>query len=202
MTRLPHARRALLVTVSTATVAALALSGCTSSSKPSSPSTTPSSGVVSSGSAKTIDDVKKVLIQPSDIPTDTFTLTNLSPVSQSGAVGVSAVYGNSTHKRVVSVILIHYPSVDIAQAAAPQEQTVAAGALTRNPASDNPLAVGQQGELYQGANDTGPLSIAVFAEGAWVVTIEFISKTAGDNIPASVITAVSNRQDMLLKTAK
>lgn len=201
MNRTPRSRRAPVATAAALTVAALALTGCTSS-KSSGSTSTPATGVTSSGNSATINTVKRVLIQPSDITIDKFTLTNLSPVSQSGAVGVSAVYANGNHKRVLSVILIHYPNSDDAAAAAPQEQTVAAGELTHNPASDNPLSVGQQGQIYQGSNDTGPLSIVVFQEGAWVITMEFISKTAGDNVPASVVTAIAQRQDDLVRTAK
>ena len=214
----PH-RAPLRIAVVT-TVAALALAACTSShgshpkasSTPSTSSTATSpaptgsaaSAAATSAAAAASAQIAKLLIKASDISIDKFTLTNSAPVNAIASDGTSvdgssAVYANGNHQRVVSVIVIRYLSASDAQASAPEEQTVAAGELTRNPASDTPENVGQLAHLYQGANATGPLSILVFAEGRYVVTMEFISKTAGDSVPASVVLALGKKQDALLK---
>lgn len=173
----------------------LALAGCTSSHSPA--KTTSSS----SNHTPTNAELQSLLIKASDITVDKFSLTKTTPVSQSDAVGISGLYANASHNRVLSVILIHFPSRQFLQASLTETQTLAAQQLTHNPASTNAVNVGEGGQIFQGSNDTGPLSILVFGEGTYIVTMEFVSKNAGDNVPASVVTDLGLKQDAKLKAS-
>jgi len=187
-----------LAVVAAAALALTTATACTSSSHHSTKTSS------STADNPVVDELKKTLLPASaissaiaaDNPADKFTLTNTTPVSQSGAVGISGVYGNSDHKRVVSIILIHFPTAAYAQEGLQPTQSAAAVELTHNPASDTPVTLGQgDAHLYQGSNDTGPLSIIVFAEGHYIVTMEFVSKTKGDDVPAKVVTDLAKAQD-------
>jgi len=194
---------------SVALVAILALTtACTSShgSAGKTSSTAKTRGTAAASSAAetgtpTIDQLKAALIPASAITVDKFTLTGTTPVSQSGAVGISGVYANPDHKRVVSIILIHFPTAAYAQAGLAPTQSAAATELTRNPASDTPVDLGQgTAHLYQGSNETGPLSIIVFAEGNYIVTMEFVSKAKGDGVPAKIVTDLAKAKDAKIKS--
>jgi len=177
---------------------ALTITACTSSA--AHPSKAKTSTANATGTPTTAD-LKARLVPASAITVDTFSLVTTSPVAQSGAVGISGVYANADHKRVVSIILIHFPTAAYAQAGLAPTQNAAATELTRNPASDTQVNLGQgTAHLYQGLNETGPLSIIVFAEGNYIVTMEFVSKTKGDDVPAKIVTDLAKAQDAKIKS--
>ena len=195
----PSRPRGRIVATTALALVAVTAAGCTSSYGAKHATTSSTSGAVK-GTPST-DQLKATLITPDEITGDKFTLTNTSPVSQSGAVGISGVFANASHDRVISVILIHYPTAAYAQAGLTEIQNLAAGQLTRNPASETPVQVGQGAQLYQGANATGPLSILVFAEGNYNVTMEYVSKHTGDDVPAATAIDLGKKQDIKVKAA-
>ena len=143
------------------------------------------------------------LIDAADISVDKFTQTDVLPVQpQMGAEGISAVYANAGKDRVLSVILLHFPTVAYAQAGLPEIQSLAAARLTRNPASDTTVKVGTGAHLYQGADAAGPLTILVFEEGSYVVSMQYVSKRANDNIPSSLAVSLGTKQDARVKAIK
>ena len=40
----------------------------------------------------------------------------------------------------------------------------------------------------------------MFAEGNYIVTMEFVSKTKGDDVPAKVVTGLAKAQDAKIKS--
>lgn len=189
-----------------ATLALLSAAACTSSgAKKPSPSTSSSpsgSQSTSSGSARTPSqaDLTATLIGGGDIPGDTFTLGNATPVAQSGAVGIDGAFSNSDGSRQLADVLIHFPTAQAALTALAAEKTsVHTEIKSHLTSADSP--VGTNGKIFTGAGGTGPIAILVYAEGNYVVTLEFQSKSATDSIPTSVVNQVGAAQDSKVKAA-
>jgi hypothetical protein len=179
--------------------------GTTSSASSPASSSSTSPSATSSGSSKTptTDDLTATLINPADIavPGDTFTLKTADPVSDaSPAVGVDGEFANAAGTRKLTDVLLWFPTDSDADTALTSElaagkQQIVTGLV------DTPLTVGSGGHMYQGADADGPATIVLFQEGNYVVTLEFNSTTAGDDIPAALATSVATAQDSKVKAA-
>jgi len=172
--------------------------GHSSSSSPG--STIPSSPTSSGGTAPSDLDLTSTLINPADIPGDTFTLKSADPVHQAPAVGVDGEFSNADGSRLVTDVLAWFPTDTDADTALNAEYAAAKQQITSG-LTDSPLSVGSGGHIYSGTAATGAATIILFQEANYVVTLEFISKAAGDAIPANLATGVATAQDTKVKAA-
>jgi len=174
-------------------------SGGTTSSSSGAPSTSPSSPSPSGGTAPSETDLTATLINPADIPGDTFTLKSAQPVNQAPATGIAGVFSNAAGTRTVSDILVWLPTDSDADTALTGELTAAKQQITSG-LTDAPLSVGTGGHIFSGSDANGAATIILYQEGNYVVTIEFNSK-GGDAIPAALATQVATAQDTKVKAA-
>jgi hypothetical protein len=143
------------------------------------------------------------LINPADIPADTFTLKSADPISQSGAVGVDGEFANADGSRTVTDVVVWFPTDSEADTALTAEQTSAAGQLKAGGTHSQITLGGSSGtpaDLYAGNDAHGAATIILFQDGNYVVTLEFNSKT-GDDIPAALATGVATAQDTKVAAA-
>jgi hypothetical protein len=189
-----------------ATAGLLTSAACTSSGgkkpTPSTSSTPTGTTSTSSGTASTPsqDQLTATLIGGGDIPGDTFKLNTTSPIAQSGAVGVAGQFSNPDASRQLTDILIHFPTSGDAATALAAEKGSAVTAITSG-LSTSDSSVGTGGKIFAGTGPTGPVSVLVFVEGNYVVTLEFQSKSASDSVPTSIVNQVGAAQDSKVKAA-
>lgn len=173
----------------------------TSGSSSSNSQSSSSSSGSGSTSAPSADDLTFTLINPADIPGDTFTLKSSDPVSDAApAVGVDGEFANADGSRKVTDALIWFPSASGAATALAAELTAGKQQIVSG-LTDNALSVGTGGRIYQGNDASGPATIILFQEGNYVVTLEFNATAAGDAIPANLATGVATAQDSKIKAA-
>lgn len=218
MTRTSTDRYLRISAASIATIGLLAASACSSSgskpaagktpSTPSTPGSSSSSAPVTTSSSSSSSnnsagpselELTSTLINPADIQGDTFTLKSSEPISQSGANGITGLFSNASGSRTLTDILVWFPSTAEADAAISAEVTAAKQQFTGTP-TDAALPAGKSGHIYQGSDSKGAVTIMLFEEGQYVVTLEGNS-AAGDAVPASVATAVATAQDSKIKAA-
>jgi hypothetical protein len=198
---------------SVAAIGVLTAAACSSSGGKADSGSTPGGGTSSSsspsptssgsGHTPTTAGLTNTLINPADIavPGDTFTLKSADAVTdESPAVGVDGEFANAAGTRNVTDVLVWFPTDSDADTALTAELAAGRGQIVSG-LVDTPLAVGSGGHMFQGADADGPATIVLFQEGNYVVTLEFNSTTAGDNIPAALATSVATAQDSKVKAA-
>jgi hypothetical protein len=191
-------------------LAAVLVVGCSSSSKKSgatppvktTPNTAGSSGGATtpapSASSSVSAALASLLIAPSDIKADTFTLADTKPISQDGATGVVATFSNADSSRQVGDTIIVFPSEDAAKTAVGGSRSALGSAVPGGKTAD--LAVASDGVTVTGTVGDKAECIAIFREGADVVTLAFVS-AASDPVPVQVLSDVASTQDAKIKAA-
>lgn len=184
----------------TTMVVGVAVGGCSSnksSTSSSSSSASSSASATSSSTAAQPSDYSALLIKPSDIPGDQFTMQppQLNPGDKPGVAATFANQGDT--REIVDTILV-LPSAS--DAASTLQANITAAGPTVSGGTPQPVDVGTGGTTLTGTSPDGAkaITILMFSEGKGVVTLEFGS-AANDPVPPDGALDIARKQDAAVK---
>jgi hypothetical protein len=180
----------------------IGVAGCgnksSSTSSTSSAASSSSTPATSSSAAAQAADYSNLLIKPSDIPGDQFTMPQPPQVNPNGKPGVAALFTNQGDTRQIGDTIMVMPNAS--DAAGGLDSTKAAAGLSVAGAQPQPVDVGTGGTMLAGTSPDGSKAVTIltFSEGRAVVLIEFDS-APNDPVPPDGAVDIGKKQDDAIK---
>ena len=156
-----------------------------------------SAAAAATSPASTSTDFAALVIKPEDIPIPGFTQKSSTPLSESGANGITVLFANADDTRELGDTILVMPDETAASTAAKAAVTASQSQLTDATAA--PAQVGDGGTVLTGTQNGKAATVLIFQQGTVFVVMQFNS-APDDPVPADLVTAVGQKQSDAIKS--